>query len=148
MVSTVYATNREDVNTAIYHRMNSIKGIVSSPSIERIIFENGEIELITSQNELRICSKTYLPNGNSAITYQITKNLIPGYNPQMALNKAKNDILQRVVKLETDSLQKIISKELSAHVRRNMLKIEKPSQELNSSLQEVKIGQERFKVAV
>ena len=100
MTTLVYANRIGNIPSAVYHKVHSIKEIISNPSSERIIFNTGEIELSTSQNGLTICSKTYLPNGKSLVTNKIVKNLIPGYNPQLALNRAKIDILQRVTDLE------------------------------------------------
>jgi hypothetical protein len=148
MEKVIYANRTGDMNNSIYHRVNSIKGVVSTPSIERIIFETGEIELTTSNNELRICSKTYLQNGESAITHKIVKTLIPGYNPQMALNRAKNDILQRITDLEIGTRSERINQELVAYMRRSMLmEVRKTHQDFDYQLKNMGLEQERIGIA-
>jgi hypothetical protein len=118
METDVYATIIGAKESPVYHRVYSVKKIISGVSSERIIFGNGEIELKAYENELRIYSKTYLSNGESLITRQIIKNLIPDYNPQKALNKAKMSILQRVVNLEMKARE-----EETARIMRSRLKL-------------------------
>lgn len=117
MESTLYACRTEGRTNLVYHRMHSVKKIISAPSLERIVFDNGEIELSVCKNKLQVCSKKYLPNGKVKVTKKITNSLLPGYAPRMALNKSKNDILQRIVNLEIESHEKQIRDDLSEYFR-------------------------------
>jgi hypothetical protein len=126
----VYAQREGDRKNSIYHTLERVKGIISNPFSSRIIFSNGEIELVASQDELRIYSKQYLSNGETVVTHEIVKDLTPGYDSQKALNKAKKDILQRVVSLEMKLREKEALSQIQNHLE---LKFEK------SKKQKVKI---------
>jgi hypothetical protein len=113
----VYAMRIGNKNNSVYHKLESVKKIISDGYSERIIFDNGEIELTASQNELIISSKHYLSTGESVTTSQIVKNLIAGYNPQSALKRAKIGILQRVVNLEMRAREEETAKEMRNHLK-------------------------------
>jgi len=119
METNVYAMRIANQEKSVYHKLESVKKIISDGLSERIIFNGGEIELTSSQNELKICSKKYLSNGEFLINCEIVKNLIPGYNSQAALDKAKMGILQRVVNLEMRAREEESAKQI-----RNRLRLE------------------------
>ena len=121
METQVYAMRAEHRGSSIYHKMDNIKKIIyESPFVERIILDHGEIELTASKTELNIYSKTYLPNGRIVTTNKVTKSLIPGYNPQLALNKAKNDIVQRVINLEMERREANLIKNIENYVDKHI----------------------------
>jgi hypothetical protein len=116
MESFVYVNIEANKSSPVYHRLESIDRVISNFANERILFHNGEIELTAYEHELTICSKAYLPSGELITTRQIVKNLMPGYNPLLALENAKKGIIQRVTNLEMRAREKNLIHQVKNHV--------------------------------
>ena len=102
----------------LYSQVRSIKKIVyDSPLVQRIIFETGEIELNISGNQLNIYTKRYLPDGSLQITRNLPK-AIGGNNAADLLNRAKRDIVQRVIDLEMRSRDKSLESSLGNYLNK------------------------------
>ena len=80
------------------------KIVYDSPLSLRIFFDQGEIVLNASGDELTAFTRPYSTSGESKITRKVVKKLAKGYDPKMALMKARNDIVQRVSNLEMEAL--------------------------------------------
>jgi hypothetical protein len=92
METQVYAVREGDRRNTIYHQVKGIQKVIyESPTSERIIFNNGEIDLVVVGNELTVSSKVYLPEGKSKITNEY-KKIIPNLS---YLDGTKNDIIQK-----------------------------------------------------
>ena len=101
METSVYANRIGSKESPLYCKVNSIKNVAyDSPLVQRIIFENGEIELSVIGNELNISSKQYLGSNNSRVSHKIVKRIAEGYDSRKALYNAKNSIIKRVADLE------------------------------------------------
>lgn len=92
METQIYAVREGDRRNTIYHQVKGIQKVIyESPTSERIIFNNGEIDLVVIGNELTVSSKVYLPEGKTKTTNEYKKTI-----PNLSyLNGTKNDIIQR-----------------------------------------------------
>ena len=139
METTVYANRILPKESPLYSQVQSIKKVVyDSPLVQRILFEKGEIVLDVSGNQLDVYTRQYLPNGSSQITRHVSKN-IGGNNRFDLLNRAKNDIVQRVTDLEMKVRSNLINFKVGEYLNNHWSENEKKLREKMGSLSPEKI---------
>ncbi|MEK6826937.1 MAG: hypothetical protein AABX99_00435 [Nanoarchaeota archaeon] len=118
METQVYSHRMLPKESPLYSRVDSIKKIVyDSPLVQRIVFEKGEIELNLSGNLLNIFTKLYAPDGSSQVTRYVPK-YIGGNDAKQMLNRAREDIVQRVTDLEMRNRDNEIDLEVLEYIRK------------------------------
>lgn len=79
----------------MWHKIPEVKKIIHNGLNQKILFENGEINLSVKNGWLRIYSTNYDNPAKGAV---FSKELIEGYSPVIALFNAKNSILNSIEK--------------------------------------------------
>jgi hypothetical protein len=96
-------------------KVKHIRNVLNNDLSTRIIFEQGEIVLDVSDGNLNAYSVSYL---DGIRKYIKPKQIISGCAPQFALAKARNDIFQRIYRLETEALAEGVNKFLDIYFGR------------------------------
>jgi hypothetical protein len=143
METQVYAINK---NGSVWHRVPEVKKIIYDGLTQKILFENGEINLSIDGENLNVSSLSY---SNPGRNYQNSHKLMKNYHPSAALYNARNSILQHLINKTFGERYSLLEKELGKFLpgKENVLsKKIRTAVPINSDLREVLIGGEKIAV--
>jgi len=143
METHVYAVNRE---MSVWHKVPEVKKIIYDGLTQKILFENGEINLSINGENLNVSSLNY---SNPEKNYQNSHKLIKNYHPSSALSNARNSILQHLINKTFGDRYSLLEKELGKFIpsKKNVPnKIINDSSQIPTNLKEVVIGGEKISV--